>query len=133
MASSHPLDNASASLLLSPAVLKNLADRSFEKRKAGALEVEKIVRRLREGEGGQRDAIRRVLQILATDFALNLNSNNRKGGLIGLASCAVGLAELFPDYLELALPPVLKNFGDQEARVRYYACESLFNIAKICR
>jgi hypothetical protein len=28
---------------------------------------------------------------------------------------------------------VLKSFGDPEPRVRYYACESLFNITKICR
>ena len=38
-------------------------------------------------------------------------------------------AELLP----LIVPPVLRNFSDAEPRVRYYACESLFNVTKICR
>jgi vacuole morphology and inheritance protein 14 len=35
------------------------------------------------------------------------------------------------DYLDALLPPVLQCFDDPEARVRYYACESLYNIAKV--
>jgi len=116
---------------LPPQVLKNLSDKSFEKRKAGAQEVEKIVRRMREAEQG--DAVRRVLTLLATDFACNVNSNNRKGGLIGLASCAIGLTAHISEHLDIVVPAVLKSFSDQEPRVRYYACESLFNIVKICR
>jgi vacuole morphology and inheritance protein 14 len=116
---------------LPPSVLKNLSDRAFEKRRVGAQEVEKIVRRLRETNSN--DAIRRVLQVLASEFACNVNSNNRKGGLIGLASCAIGLTTQISDHLDLVVLPVLKNFTDQEPRVRYYACESLFNIVKICR
>jgi hypothetical protein len=27
--------------------------------------------------------------------------------------------------------PVLGAFGDQDSRVRYYACEALYNIAKV--
>ena len=131
-ASASPAAPALAdSFPLPPPVLKNLSDRAFEKRRAGAQEVEKIMRRLRETDS--RDAIRRVLQLLGTDFACNVNSNNRKGGLIGLASCAVGLTTQISDHLDLVVPPVLKNFTDQEPRVRYYACESLFNIVKICR
>lgn len=122
---------AGESFPLPPMVLRNLADRSFDKRKQGATEVEKIMRRLREG--GQRDAIRRVLSLLASDFACSVNSNNRKGGLLGLASCAIGLVADISEHLDLVVPPVLKSFQDQEPRVRYYACESLFNIAKICR
>ena len=29
--------------------------------------------------------------------------------------------------------PVLKCFVDQDSRVRYYACESMYNIAKVGR
>jgi vacuole morphology and inheritance protein 14 len=36
-------------------------------------------------------------------------------------------------HLELLLPPVLKCFTDQESRVRYYACEALYNITKVSR
>ncbi len=117
---------------LAPPVLRLLSDRSYDKRKLGAHEVEKVMRRLREAEG-QREAIRRVLSMLAAEFACSVNSNNRKGGLIALASCAIGLHYQISDHLDLVVPPVLKNFSDQDSRVRYYACESLFNIAKICR
>lgn len=29
------------------------------------------------------------------------------------------------------VPPVLNSFADQDSRVRYYACEALYNIAKV--
>jgi hypothetical protein len=29
------------------------------------------------------------------------------------------------------IPPVLNSFTDQDSRVRYYACEALYNIAKV--
>ncbi|RVW89305.1 Protein VAC14-like [Vitis vinifera] len=31
------------------------------------------------------------------------------------------------------VPPVLNSFADQDSRVRYYACEALYNIAKVVR
>ena len=36
-------------------------------------------------------------------------------------------------YLEDIVPPVLACFADQDARVRYYACESMYNIAKVAK
>lgn len=38
-----------------------------------------------------------------------------------------------PRYLEIIVPPVLACFTDQDARVRYYACESMYNIAKVAK
>jgi vacuole morphology and inheritance protein 14 len=29
--------------------------------------------------------------------------------------------------------PVIKSFSDEDAKVRYTACETMFNILKICR
>ena len=31
------------------------------------------------------------------------------------------------------MPPVLACFTDQDAKVRYYACESMYNIAKVAK
>lgn len=31
------------------------------------------------------------------------------------------------------MPPVLACFADQDARVRYYACEAMYNIAKVAK
>lgn len=36
-------------------------------------------------------------------------------------------------YLREIVPPVLACFTDQDARVRYYACESMYNIAKVAK
>jgi hypothetical protein len=36
-------------------------------------------------------------------------------------------------YLDDIVPPVLACFTDQDARVRYYACESMYNIAKVAK
>lgn len=36
-------------------------------------------------------------------------------------------------YLGEIVPPVLACFSDQDARVRYYACESMYNIAKVAK
>ncbi|KAF5184427.1 Two-component response regulator orr21 [Thalictrum thalictroides] len=36
-------------------------------------------------------------------------------------------------HLEQIVPPVLNSFSDQDSRVRYYACEALYNIAKVVR
>lgn len=33
--------------------------------------------------------------------------------------------------LQQIVPPVINSFGDQDSRVRYYACEALYNIAKV--
>src|SRR4051812_41023525 len=91
---------------LAPSTLRLPADRSFDKRKLGAQEVEKHMRRLREA-GGSKEPIRRVLTTLAQDFALSLNQNQRKGGLIGLASCAIALGgELTSANLDILVPTV---------------------------
>jgi len=62
-----------------------------------------------------------------------MNAQLRKGGLIGLAATAIGLMQHTSEYLSVLLPPVLHCFDDPESRVRYYACESLYNIAKVAR
>jgi len=36
-------------------------------------------------------------------------------------------------YLHVIVPPVLACFTDQDARVRYYACEAMYNIAKVAK
>lgn len=117
-------------------VLRNLSDRSYDKRKLGATEIERIIKRLREtslNSSDYKQSTLRILQFLTTEFANSNNSNNRKGGLIGLASCAIGLTVLSSEYLDIMIPAILRNFNDAEPRVRYYACEALFNVAKVTR
>ena len=55
------------------------------------------------------------------------------GALMGLASCAIGGSNDIGSYIALLLPPVLNCFDDEEPRIRFYACESLYNIVKAAR
>lgn len=113
------------------AVLRNLSDKLYEKRKNAALEVEGIVKTL--AAAGEHDKITAVINLLTTEFTFSPQANHRKGGLIGLAAATVGLTSEASQHLEQIVPPVLNSFADQDSRVRYYACEALYNIAKVVR
>jgi vacuole morphology and inheritance protein 14 len=114
---------------LPPLLQRGLGDRSNEKRKNAAMELEALIKTLPQ----DTTLIDSIIQILAKDFCTSMNSNYRKGGLMGLAATAIGLLQKASQYLSQLLPPVLHCLDDPEARVRYYACESLYNIAKVCR
>ncbi|CAM6023272.1 unnamed protein product [Sphagnum balticum] len=122
---------ADSASLLSASVLRNLADKLYEKRKIAALEVEGTVRGLVSVQ--DHDKISNLISLLTSEYALSPQANHRKGGLIGLAAATVGLASEAAQHLKKIVPPVLQSFTDQDSRVRYYACEALYNIAKVAR
>lgn len=86
-----------------------------------------------EQESGDTEKISKIMALLAQDFAKSRNANYRKGGLIGLAASAIGVMGEIDRYLDILIPAVLECFDDPESRVRYYACESMYNIAKVAR
>jgi vacuole morphology and inheritance protein 14 len=112
-------------------IAKNLPDRSYEKRKAAAMELEHFLRDLQDKQ--DEPAIRAVLDTLRTEYAENPNPNRRKGGLIGLAAVAIALHETALSFLDPILRPTLALLSDDDPRVRYYACEALYNITKVVR
>jgi vacuole morphology and inheritance protein 14 len=117
--------------IIPPAITKNLGDRSYDKRKVAALELEHFIKDL--NEKGDVESVRGVIRSLRVDFAESTQPNRRKGALIGLAASAIALHETSVNYLESVISPVLVMLGDEDSRVRYYACEALYNIAKVAR
>jgi len=116
---------------LTPQIVRGLNDKLYEKRKAAALEIEKIIRDyLQENDF---DRIKQIIKTLNNDFAYSIVPNSRNGGLISLAAAAIALGPHVDKYLEDIVPPVLSCFADQDSRVRYYACESMYNITKVAR
>ncbi|KAK2757711.1 hypothetical protein FQN54_004680 [Arachnomyces sp. PD_36] len=114
-------------------VQRLLNDKLYDKRKQGALDLERIVREAIANRDGDR--IQKIVDQLCHDYAYAVyQPHARNGGLIGLAaaSIALGSEEVAP-YLQEIVPPVLACFTDQDARVRYYACESMYNIAKVAK
>ncbi|XP_050464028.1 protein VAC14 homolog [Cataglyphis hispanica] len=116
---------------LSAACVRSLNDKLYEKRKPAALEIEKMVKDFAAHNNTVQ--IKRLLKVLGQDFATSQNPHTRKGGLIGLAAIAVGLGKDTGQYIEDLIHPILACFCDADLRVRYYACESLYNVVKVAR
>ncbi|XP_074142037.1 protein VAC14 homolog isoform X2 [Sminthopsis crassicaudata] len=116
---------------LTPNIVRALNDKLYEKRKVAALEIEKLVREF----VAQNNAVqvKHVIQILSQEFALSQHPHSRKGGLIGLAACSIALGKDSGLYLKELIEPVLTCFNDADSRLRYYACEALYNIVKVAR
>lgn len=114
-------------------IIKGLNDKIYEKRKATALELENLVKKCVLDSDYER--IDKIIDELCRDYTYALHQPMaRNAGLMGLAatSIALGNSEV-GQYLRKILPPVLTCFGDQNDQVRFYACESLYNIAKISK
>lgn len=101
------------------------------------------------------DRVDEILDQLCNDYAYAVHQPHaRNGGLIGLAAAAIALGSVriasslilshpascsadpvqdLPRFLAKIVPPVLACFTDQDARVRYYACEAMYNIAKVAK
>ncbi|KAI8342347.1 vacuolar protein 14 C-terminal Fig4p binding-domain-containing protein [Chlamydoabsidia padenii] len=113
----------------SQALIRGLTDKIYDRRKAAALEIEKLVR---ENESAP-ERITEIIDALVQDFVYSNNSNARYGGLIGLAATAIALGPSVAGYLDIIVPPILSCFSNQDQKVRYYACESMYNIAKVAK
>ncbi|KAK6509319.1 hypothetical protein TWF481_004075 [Arthrobotrys musiformis] len=117
---------------MDPAIGRSLNDKLYDKRKMGALELEKLIRE--HLTNNDTDKIKEIIDQLVHDFAYAIHQPHaRNGGLIGLAAASIALGPEVAYYLDSIIPPVLACFEDQDARVRYYACESMYNIAKVAK
>ncbi|KAL8942719.1 MAG: hypothetical protein Q9211_001272 [Gyalolechia sp. 1 TL-2023] len=131
-------------------IQRQLNDKLYDRRKQGALEsvgwiilgvqwltvhasLERVVREA--SANGEHDRIAKIVDQLCHDYAYAVHQPHaRNGGLIGLAAASIALgSEEVAKYLKEIVPPVLACFSDQDARVRYYACESMYNIAKVAK
>lgn len=123
--------NSAATEIIPSSIAKNLADRSYDKRKHAALELEVRIKELHEKQ--KIEEIKSIMLLLKVEYAESPNPNRRKGGLIGLAAAAIALHESTVAHLDAVLGPVLNALSDDDSRVRYYACEALYNITKVAR
>ncbi|GHJ88688.1 hypothetical protein NliqN6_5090 [Naganishia liquefaciens] len=109
-------------------IVRGLNDKLYDRRKGAALELEKVV------SAADNAKITRIINQLCLMFTSPSSAlHARNGGLIGLAATAIALGQKFAQWLSVVIPRVLGCFSDPESRVRYYACESLYNIAKVCK
>ncbi|KAJ3029619.1 UNVERIFIED_CONTAM: hypothetical protein HDU68_011654 [Siphonaria sp. JEL0065] len=116
--------------ILGPVLARQLQEKLYDRRKQAALEVERLVREalLQNNSLRVTDLIRCIV-----DFAYSPAANARNGGLIALAAVAIALGNTLANHLNTIVPPILACFSDPDIRVRYYACESMYNVAKVAR
>ncbi|KAN0060956.1 hypothetical protein ACQY0O_006690 [Thecaphora frezii] len=114
------------------ALQKALLNSVYDKRKAATLDLERQVRDcLARGDRARVNLIVQQLCSLLTASPQNVNARN--GGLIGLAGIGIALGVEIAPYLEQIARPVLECFSDPDSKIRYFACESFYNIAKVCK
>jgi len=118
-------------LLISAAVARCLADSKQDVRKKGAQEIETQVKVLRTN--GDWQNVRGIINSLTLNFTRSVQPSHRKGGLLALAATAIALFTEVGPFLGELVPPVVECFSDQDATVRFHACETMYNVAKVAR
>ncbi|KAI3641830.1 hypothetical protein MIR68_000099 [Amoeboaphelidium protococcarum] len=131
------LNSSSASIsinqqdLIPQQILRQLGDKFYDKRKQGALEVEKIVRDLlNSGQETQYQRVVKILNFIKSEFMQNVTSSHmRNGGLIAMAAVSICIPQE-SELIHQIVPPVLNLLTDTDSRTKYYATETLYNIIK---
>jgi vacuole morphology and inheritance protein 14 len=115
-------------------ITKYLCDKSADKRKQATKEIDKLIKTLLSNKNpGQ---IKKFLDVIQNELLNSANPANRKGGLLGYAAIAIALAgeqKMSIDYLPYLIPPILSCMKDNDSKIRFQACESLYNIVKAMR
>ncbi|PWN86574.1 ARM repeat-containing protein, partial [Acaromyces ingoldii] len=125
------------------ALQKALLDRVYDKRKAATLDLERQVREaLAKNDRARINVfVEQLTSLLNSNLPSSSSSssnspqsvNARNGALIGLAGVAIALGIEIAPYLQTIVPPILVCFADPDSKIRYFACESFYNIAKVCK
>lgn len=135
----------SCSDILGENTTKLLADKSHASRNQGAQDVERLTRQIlmKDSESACREIFTLIdcIEREFLDVEVADDTNRRKGGIIGLACVVMSLVNnlrdrdkdaVLPQFLLRVVRSVVERLKDNNNRVRYYACEAMFNIAKAC-
>lgn len=117
--------------ILDASIIKDLSNHIYEKRKATAFQIETLTKHALADNDSQ--TIYKIIGEL-TELTVSGTNTGKMGAITALGSVSVALGSFAIAYfLEEIVKPIFVTFRDTDARVRYYACESLYNISKIAR
>jgi hypothetical protein len=114
-------------------ILKQLIDKSYEKRKLAGIELHKCLTPF--AERSNLIMIRSAIDMFKTEYIESSIELLKKAGLMAFSAIATTLI-LNDDMIclvPLIITPVLNCFRDNDAKIRYAAVESMYNIGKVCR
>lgn len=117
--------------VLEPATIKDLSNHIYERRKATAYQIEGFTKQALARNDSP--TISKIISEL-TELLDGISASATMGAITALGSVSVALGSFAIAYfLDDIVRPIFRTFRDTDARVRYYACESLYNISKIAR
>ncbi|KAJ5066940.1 tax1 binding protein-related [Anaeramoeba ignava] len=111
-------------------IIRNLTEKVGEKRRQAATDLleQIVIWKNRDEKSNISESIKQL-----SDFIRNRHQSGRRGVLLGLAAVAVGLQDLIQLYQGPILESVINCFDDPEPSIRYFACETLYNVAHVSR
>ena len=121
--------------LIGSSTYSGLCDSFEDKRLNTATDFENFVhRKQREAHESSSWWLKECIRAISNELITSNVIHHRAGGILALTSIVLGMKDDYLDeVLGSALKICLKLFDDPEARVRYYACEGVFNILKVVR
>lgn len=121
-------------------ILVNLGDKDDNKRKKAEKDMFDHLRGFLTPEAGSSQAaninekVTLLIANIVQDFCRSAWPSQRTSGLVALSILTFALEkERAQQHAELLTDPVLVCFSDEDALVRYKACEAFYNIAKVIR
>ena len=122
-------------------ILKNLQDKSVEKRRQAAIDLQDIIEKLIQTN--QMEVIYTRIEMFSTMVNVDVhpalstekdNPSKRRQGLYGLSVIAMTLYQKQQvNFLDKVMPPVIKSLNDKDPKVVLAACDAIFNIVKTCK
>ncbi|GAA5846548.1 hypothetical protein JCM9279_006736 [Rhodotorula babjevae] len=116
---------------MEPSLKQSLQNASYEARRKASLAYEPVLREMASAGTPESEHKLRLVITQLVELAGSKVHASRSGGIMGLASTAIALGPRLADYLGALIMPVLACFEDHDSKIRYYACESMYNIAKV--
>lgn len=114
-------------------VLKQLIDKSNEKRKQAGYDLQKVL--LVHTEKGNIQMIRSAIEMFKVDYIESSLEVLKKAGLMAFSaiSSTVIVSDEFLSLTPLLIYPVISCFRDNDCKIRYSAIEAMYNISKSCK
>lgn len=114
-------------------VLKQLIDKSYEKRKAAGYDLHKCLTGF--VEKGNNFMVRNAVEMFKVDYIEASLEVLKKAGLMAYSaiSSTLMLHEEYYCLIPSLIFPVVTCFRDNDTKIRYSAVEAMYNICKICR
>jgi hypothetical protein len=112
-----------------------VCSRSFEKRSSIAVDIELMVdKAYSKSVSDPRRWSDECAKSICTELTQSIYSNVRAGGLVSLASIAAGSrGNLLNETVSRAVRTCCGAVVDEDSKVRFTACEALFNVLRFCK